>query len=469
MSIDFSNQTKRLEKNTDLSLRISKHQVASAGFPNQLNIDGLNNEQAVALERIIAFLQTPIADEPILFLTGKPGTGKTFLLKRVLESYKRRAVLTAPTNKATKVLKHTLTSKDYEPQCCTIHSLLKLQMTNSGEIKELVKADIEIDLSRFSLLVIDEAYMINEQLKAYIEEALEVHDLKLIILGDSYQLPPVHEDESAINDWLDEYNCPFIELTEVMRHKGHILEAVDEVRAAIDRPYGFKLPFLDKFKSKEGLEVKVVNALNFWNLLNEETQESDSFLKIGKVKVVAWKNKTVDRYNHAIKLDLFPMSDTFWNIGDRITLTAPAKDLDDKPIAIADEEGTIEKVCSARHAFVDGLMTHSITALMDDNKLKTFSVLNKEYTTLFESEKAKRLQEARSNGRYWKEYWKLIESIHYVRHGYAITAHRAQGSTYEKVFVDLADILQNPNRKEALRCLNVAMSRAQKQLIVRRS
>jgi len=51
-----------------------------------------------------------------------------------------------------------------------------------------------------------------------------------------------------------------------------------------------------------------------------------------------------------------------------------------------------------------------------------------------------------------------------VKYAYAITAHRAQGSTYDTVYVDYQDILMNRERYEAFQCLYVASSRPRKTL-----
>ena len=60
----------------------------------------------------------------------------------------------------------------------------------------------------------------------------------------------------------------------------------------------------------------------------------------------------------------------------------------------------------------------------------------------------------------WSKFWTLKEAFHNVRHGYATTAPRSQGSTYETSFVDWRDILANRNPTEARRCLYVAFTRA---------
>jgi len=60
----------------------------------------------------------------------------------------------------------------------------------------------------------------------------------------------------------------------------------------------------------------------------------------------------------------------------------------------------------------------------------------------------------------WKRYWGLKDAFCDLRPSYAITSHKAQGSTYKRVFVDLGDIFSNAQANEALRSAYVAISRA---------
>ena len=63
-------------------------------------------------------------------------------------------------------------------------------------------------------------------------------------------------------------------------------------------------------------------------------------------------------------------------------------------------------------------------------------------------------------------FWEFKEAFHKLRHAYAITAHRSQGSTYDTAFVDWRDILLNRNRGEAFRCLYVACTRPKRRLFL---
>ena len=82
----------------------------------------LSSDQQVALDTLLEFLHNSKAK--VALLQGKPGTGKTFVLKELLKRYKYRAVCTAPTNKATKVLADMLTSNTYKPDCRSPHLVL---------------------------------------------------------------------------------------------------------------------------------------------------------------------------------------------------------------------------------------------------------------------------------------------------------------------------------------------------------
>lgn len=84
----------------------------------------------------------------------------------------------------------------------------------------------------------------------------------------------------------------------------------------------------------------------------------------------------------------------------------------------------------------------------------------------WKAEKERLLQQARENSRLWPGFWTFLETFHSVRHGYAITAHRSQGSTYEQAFVNSSDIFCNQNRSEAFRCLYVAATRPKKRLFL---
>ena len=100
----------------------------------------------------------------------------------------------------------------------------------------------------------------------------------------------------------------------------------------------------------------------------------------------------------------------------------------------------------------------------DDNRVIVLRVLHDDCKQDHDRKAEELAQAARLDRRKWSSFWDFKEAFHKVRHSYAITAHRAQGSTYEAAFVDWKDILANRNRSEAFRCLYVACTRPRKEL-----
>ena len=70
------------------------------------------------------------------------------------------------------------------------------------------------------------------------------------------------------------------------------------------------------------------------------------------------------------------------------------------------------------------------------------------------------------NTKKWHLFWKLKDAFNDIAYGYALTAHRSQGSTFERVFVDAGDIQLNRKSSERSKCLYVACSRASKELYI---
>ena len=63
---------------------------------------------------------------------------------------------------------------------------------------------------------------------------------------------------------------------------------------------------------------------------------------------------------------------------------------------------------------------------------------------------------------FWAFYYsELIDKFADVTYGYAMTVHKSQGSTYERVFIDMKDIIhKNPKERESFQCLYTAITRA---------
>lgn len=414
----------------------------------------LNDEQSAALESILTFLAGP---EQFFVLSGGAGTGKTFCIRELPNRVKGRFIYTAPTNKATKVLRESVTTKEYKPECRTIYSLLGLRLEANGEVKELTAPEDPIDLSQYKAVIVDEGSMVNENLRKFIHQTADTFGVKFIFMGDPAQLPPVGELRSPI--WRIKEGA---QLTRVMRHDNQILELATRLRAVVDHPAP-SCSLRDNHDDVQGV----------WKLSEKEFTDSllvgameGEFSSPNRAKAIAWRNVTVDRLNALIRNRIFDNPQSPWLPGDRVIFTGPAKDLDDETIATTDDEGTVERVEVEYHAIHGEFKTFRVSIILDDNRPVVARVLHPESQMLYARRVEELSAQARANSRLWRKFWEFKEAFHQLRHAYAITAHRAQGSTYDTVFVDWRDILLNRNRQEAYRCLYVACTRPKRALVL---
>lgn len=415
----------------------------------------LNEDQQFALDRIVDWLHD--SSSPFFVLSGSAGTGKTFCIRQLVDATRGRFIFTAPTNKATKVLRASVTSRDYKPECRTIYSLLGLRLEASGEVKELVAPEDPIDLSQYKLVVVDEGSMVNAILMKYIKLTVDNFGIKFLFMGDPAQLPPVGELRSPI--WTIDQRAS---LTKVMRHDNQILELATRLRGVVDHP----APSCKLESNHDGEEgVWKVSEGQFESVILRAA-DAGLFSKPDMAKAIAWRNVSVDRLNKLIRDRIFDKPSTPWLPGDRAIFTSPAKDLEDEVIATTDDEGTVERVEVEWHGAYPDFKIFRVSITLDTNSPVIARVLHPDSQHAYSQRLDDLSTAAKLDRRKWKAFWEFKDAFHQLRHSYAITAHRAQGSTYDTAFVDWRDILLNRNRQEAFRCLYVACTRPKRRLFL---
>lgn len=431
----------------------------------------LNVDQAAALKGILERLSGQAeGGKRLLLLSGYAGTGKTFLMKRIAQSFQGRTVFTAPTNKAVRVLRDALTDDHYKPECSTLHSLLGLQLSATGAIKELVKPDDEKDLSNFRLLVVDESSMVSEELASYLLQVAANKNLFLLFVGDFAQLPPVGEKHCPIlNIFTGKLDSVWV-LEKVMRHDNEILVRATAARNAILKPYGSTLKIALGVRStalRSELEVQTFSAEHFKQVLEEHlrTRPGD-FTTPDQCKILAWRNKAVDTANAIVRRHLFDEPEQKWLVGDRVAVQEPPRNLEGKIFAAVEDEGTVTAVDEALHPAESGLKIWYLSVTTDQNQQKVFMLLHEDSEKFYQQELERKRQAAVIDRSKWKAFWAFKEIVHSLRHSYATTVHKSQGSTYNTAYVLAKDIFVNRNPEEARKCFYVAVSRAKSKLIM---
>lgn len=412
----------------------------------------LNAEQEIAVRNILQFVESYSLGSWYFCFTGYAGTGKTFCMREVasrLRSSHVSIAYTAPTNKAAKVL------RSITGEATTIFALLGLRIDKSGELKALVSGRTP-DLSDIDVVVVDEASMVNSNLFDILRVAAERWGFKVIFMGDLAQLPPVGEVVSpALSGNVG------ASLSRVMRHDNQILTFATAVRKQVNSI----APCINiKSDHEDWQGVWKLTAMDFKKRIYEAAANGE-FADGQQSKIIAWRNVRVGEYNNIARAAIFGSGAMagYYLPGDRIVAAAPCL-RGDEPMLHTDDEAIVESVVDCVHPFDTRYRALEITARSEMNRVVRLIVVHPESRQAWENDGQMLASNARTNSKLWKRFWEHKELFMDIRYAYAITAHRAQGSTYETAFVDYQDLLYNRNRTEAFKALYVAVTRPTKRL-----
>lgn len=145
----------------------------------------------------------------IFIISGAPGTGKTYTIQRLLDTFGGVTDLTAPTGKAAKRM-----TEQTGRHAQTMHSLLEYAPDGSGRF---VPRRNEHDPLDADVIVVDEMSMVDVRLMANLLRAVD-RGTRLILIGDTYQLPSVGPG-NVLKDLIASGQIPSFELTEIKRQE----------------------------------------------------------------------------------------------------------------------------------------------------------------------------------------------------------------------------------------------------------
>jgi exodeoxyribonuclease V alpha subunit len=197
----FKQELKKLEKNSSVEL---------------------SDKQKEALEMVNA--------ENVCIITGGPGTGKTTVIKSIIELYEskgKKVVLCAPTGRAAKRMTEA-TGRDAK----TLHRLLEIGKIEE-EIKDITKLDVApIDAD---VIIVDEVSMVDVLLMNYLVKAI-YKGTKLILVGDADQLPSVGPG-SILKDMIESEQIETIHLDKIFRQAAKSKIIVNAHRVNEGQPF----------------------------------------------------------------------------------------------------------------------------------------------------------------------------------------------------------------------------------------
>lgn len=464
------------------------------------------NDQQKALEGLFNFVGEPFSSTKyIVGLTGPAGTGKSTIVKHFIKncSVPLSAIkCTSTTHKACRVLANAL---DNIKEVNTIQSTFGLRL--DMDLADFDPNDPQFNpqappkLDDVALLLIDEASMIPAKLVTYICNKCKDLLIKLVFIGDSYQLAPVNEGTSIAfkRCW------KIFELKEIVRqaHDNPIMELLELLRYDIGH---HTYRFLEYLNSHVGMmnynEIgegfSICNSKSFKEVVDRSFTNEHYRDNIDMNRIIAYTNVCVNTWNNYIrsliikngekavitKDDLIMSYETIVNEFNEMILNNSEEYIVNDIADYVDTNYGFKGYAVKLQMVHGGIITKPLF-IIDHRDSYTIQRYHHVLTELISAAK-----NARSYNRVsrWKLYYRfkrdyLIAAnimnsagkILYSRdldYGFAITANKAQGSTYETVFTDVRNMVFTKNGKpyakqdELLRRLYVACSRARKELII---
>ncbi|TJY34015.1 ATP-dependent DNA helicase [Pontimicrobium aquaticum] len=419
-------------------------------------------------------------------LKGFAGTGKTTIIGTIVTNLwkaKKSAVLMAPTGRAAKVI-----ANYSKKEAFTIHKkIYTARYSKSGKVSFVLAPNKH----KKTIFIVDEASMISDipsqsslfgsgsLLDDLMQYVYSGHQCKLLLIGDTAQLPPVKLDLSpALNENALglSYNKEVtrMELDEVVRQEqdSGILFNATLLREAISGSYfdafqfnvkGFK----DIVRLIDGHEI--MDAINdaYSSLGNEETA------------IIVRSNKRANLYNQQIRSRIL-FNEHELTAGDYLMIvknnyfwlkpTSEAGFIANGDIIEVLEVFSIKELYNFRFAEVKVRMVDypkmrpfETVLMLDTINLETPSLPYEEANKLYQ-EVLKDYEDETSS---YKKFLKVKNNKYLnalqVKFSYAITCHKSQGGQWHTVFVEQPYLPEGINR-DYLRWLYTAVTRAKEKL-----
>lgn len=459
-----------------------------------------NKEQQSAIVNAVSFLKTNTDPTQYYVIEGKAGTGKTTIAKEILKEFEDEQIyVAAVSHKAKGVIKSSFGDDTRGKKFFSIAGLLGMKGINDNDT-QTTKFQVGLKVPLLdnppALLVIDEASMITEDV---LKKIIDINSslsrpFQMLFLGDIGQIQPIRDEQSEFyrthKDLLNKKSDIF--------NSKHKSKLITRVRQGEANPI---LPYADYFwenSQKENPELNPTQHIVRNNQItdkgsllfsNSESEVLNSVIKAVKnavekgltnhVKIVTYHVNEKTELNQKIHEALF-CKDSDYSKGDMLILNSPY----DLPDVNATMENSSEiQIKSIQDTDVDEFGVHTLyletngtayTRTGNEQKDCVIQVVSRNDIGLYNQKLqelasyAKRQTNRALKKQAWSDFWEYKGRYADVDFGYAITAHKSQGSTYDIVVVDEKDIMGTTatSNQEKSELIYTALTRPRKTAIV---
>jgi len=437
------------------------------------------DDQSSALKKIAGYI-CDNNNDIIFLMTGYAGTGKTSVISSIvktLDLLRMRSVLLAPTGRAAKVLASYAGRPAF-----TIHKKIYRQKSSRDGVGSF---SLDRNLHKDTFFIVDEASMVSNSsgdsslfgsgrlLDDLIEYVYSGTECKLILVGDTAQLPPVGSTLSPALDpsSLSEYGFGLIscELKQVMRQSetSGVLMNATRVRLQV---------------AESNLVHPSIDCLNFKDTIRITGEEliddiSTAYGTCGMegTIIVVNSNKQANRYNQGIRNRIFFREEEI-STGDMVMVVKNNYSILDE-----DEDGAgfiangdiaeVRKIKKFEERY--GFRFADMVLKFPDYNLETeakvmMDVLHLD-TPALPSDKNKELYQNiladYINIKTRRKQFEAVKKNPYfnalqIKFAYAVTCHKAQGGQWERVFIDQGMFNRNEITIDYLRWFYTALTRS---------
>lgn len=430
-------------------------------------------------------------------------THNTFTINRIVETLKvwsntqkwdkkLTIAASAPTHKAVRVMRKN-SDMGSNITYTTIHSLFGIKPEIDFKTgKEVFKVSGDPEDGRvkeFNVLIFDEVSMLGVQLWQLIVDEAKLTGVKVILLGDPPQIPPVGELDSPAFLRPDEYGIEVLELTQSMRQLGDnpILDYATEIRTCYKTRFVEPIHKLVGDKGTYLLPAMDTQAVN--QILEDRFCSPNFKADADFMKVIAWRNATVDSFNRKIRNMMYPIPEGMLSLpmivnGEKLILDKRYMIPDTNGLSLPTNEelevvssqvvkkairyklwtpiGYKEKSLNpsiyqtnVRYQSVKGGWVNTTIHIVQESSITDVAAMLKEIET---SAKATAYGTT-DRSEMWKHFFYIKNLFAEVKYNYAVTAHKSQGSTYTNCMLIQWDIAYNKKVEERNRITYVGATR----------